>query len=127
MSYRHRVRVRYVDCDMQGVVYNAHYLTFVDVALDTWLRELDPRFESLGWELMVKVAHIEWHGPAALAEVIDLDVEVRRWGTTSFDTATVATVDGRSVFEAAMTYVVVDAREHRPLEIPDELRGHLGP
>jgi len=28
MSYRHTVRVRYGECDMQSVVFNAHYLAY---------------------------------------------------------------------------------------------------
>jgi acyl-CoA thioester hydrolase len=28
----HRLRVRYVECDMQGHVFNAHYFTWFDVA-----------------------------------------------------------------------------------------------
>ena len=46
MSYTHQIRVRYVDCDMQGVVYNAHYLTFIDDAFDCWMRELAWDFEK---------------------------------------------------------------------------------
>ena len=46
MSYTHQIRIRYVDCDMQGVVYNAHYLTFIDDAFDCWMRELDWDFEK---------------------------------------------------------------------------------
>ena len=59
MSYHHAVRVRYVDCDMQGVVYNAHYLTFVDDGFDCWMRALEPDFENVhGWEVMLKKAEI---------------------------------------------------------------------
>ena len=34
MSFRHSIRVRYGECDMQGVVFNAHYLAYVDDALE---------------------------------------------------------------------------------------------
>ena len=34
--------VRYGECDQQGVVFNAHYLAYVDDALDQWLRVLFP-------------------------------------------------------------------------------------
>ena len=39
MSYVHRVRVRYGECDMQRVVFNANYLAYIDDATDTWFRE----------------------------------------------------------------------------------------
>lgn len=126
-GYRHEVRVRYVDCDMQGVVYNAHYLTFVDDALDCWMRVLDPTPETTyGWEVMLKKAEILWDGPAHLAEVIGIDAAVSRWGNTSFDVTFTGAVGERAVFESTVTYVVVDHAEHRPMKIPDQLRTHFG-
>lgn len=126
MSYDHTVRVRYVDCDMQGVVYNAHYLTFVDDGFDCWMRTLEPDFERvLGWEVMLKKAEILWDGPAHFGETLDITCGVTRWGTTSFDITFTGTVGDRPVFTSVVTYVVVDHDEHRPLPIPDELRSHL--
>lgn len=37
-GFVHRVRVRYGDCDMQGVVFNANYVAYVDDAMDMWLQ-----------------------------------------------------------------------------------------
>ena len=125
MSATHEIRVRYADCDMQGVVYNAHYLTFVDDALDTWLRGLHPHFEKLGWELMLKTASLTWHRPARLGDRIAVRAEVVRWGTTSFEVAFGGSVAGEACFDAAVTYVVVDASTYRPIPVPDDLRTHL--
>lgn len=126
MTYHHAVRARYVDCDMQGVVYNAHYLTFIDDGFDCWMRALEPHFETVhGWEVMLKKAEILWDGPAHFGETIDIACDVTRWGTTSFDTAFVGSVDERAVFSSTVTYVVVDHEEHRPMAIPDVLRTHL--
>ena len=69
MSYTHQIRVRYVDCDMQGVVYNAHYLTFIDDAFDCWMRELAWDFEKeLEAEIMLKSANITWHKPVRFGD-----------------------------------------------------------
>lgn len=126
MTYRHAVRVRYVDCDMQGVVYNAHYLTFIDDGFDCWMRMLEPEFETVhGWEVMLKKAEILWDGPAHFGESIAIDCDVTRWGNTSFDTTFTGAVGGRAVFSSTVTYVVVDHDEHRPMAIPDVLRAHL--
>src|SRR4029079_4289984 len=57
MSYRHTVRVRYGECDMQSVVFNAHYLPYCDDAIDTWFRSVlaaDGGMEHLGFDFMVK-------------------------------------------------------------------------
>ncbi len=125
MTYRHQVRVRYADCDMQGVVYNSHYLTFVDDAFDCWLRTLDRRFEDQGWEVMLKRAEIEWHAPARLADTLDIDVDVTRWGRTSMGVSFHGVVGDAPVFDVTIAYVVVDSDEYRPLPIPDGLRAHL--
>ena len=37
--YVHRLRVRYGECDPQGVVFNAHYLAYFDIALTELWRE----------------------------------------------------------------------------------------
>jgi len=37
-GFTHRVRVRYGDCDMQGVVFNPNYFVFLDDAMDMWLQ-----------------------------------------------------------------------------------------
>lgn len=126
MPYRHQVRVRYVDCDGQHVVHNAHYLAFVDDAFDCWLRRLHPDFETAaGWDVMVKKAEIIWHGPARRGEILEMAAEPVRWGTSSFDVEFVGSVGDRPVFVATVTYVAVDAADHRPIPVPAELRGHL--
>jgi len=119
-------RVRYVECDQQGVVFNAWYQTYMDDAVDCWMREYDPKFERFGWELMVKASNIVWHSPAGLGDTLALDLEVSRWGNTSFEMSVVGSVGDRHVFDGKLTYVTVDHTEHRPIPVPDELKSHLG-
>lgn len=126
MRYNHEVRIRYADCDQQGVVFNSHYLTFVDDGFDCWLRELAPDFEEIyGWEVMLKKAEITWEGPARPAEILDIVCEPSRWGNTSFDVSYKGAVGSRAVFTAVVTYVTVDHEHLRPLPIPDQLRSHI--
>ncbi len=126
MTYDHQVRVRYADCDKQGVIYNSHYLTFIDDAFDCWLRELGTDFEEIyGWEVMLKKAEIVWHAPARLAEHLDIACEPSRWGNTSFDVSFTGSVDSRAIFSAVITYVTVDHEQFRPVPIPDTLREHI--
>lgn len=128
MTRSHMVRVRYADCDMQGVVYNSHYLTFVDDGFDCWLRELGRDFEEvLGWEIMVKKAEIVWDAAARMADEIDIEMSASRWGNTSFDMSYTGTVEGRAIFTSTITYVTVDHKAYRPLPIPAALRAHIDP
>ncbi|MFQ5556903.1 MAG: acyl-CoA thioesterase [Acidimicrobiales bacterium] len=122
--FRNEYRVRYAECDRQGVVFNAWYQTYMDDTVDVWVRELDPAFESRGWELMVKRSEILWHDAAVLGEVFALECEVSRWGNTSFDVSFRGTVGQRHCIDGTLVYVVVD-RDARPVPVPDELRDHL--
>ena len=111
---------------MQGIVYNAHYLTFVDDAFDCWLRSLDQRFEdTLGWEVMLKKAEITWESSAKFADQLEVHCEVGRWGKTSFDTHFEGKVDTQTIFTALVTYVCVDHETYQPILIPSQLNEHL--
>lgn len=120
-------RIRYGECDQQGIVFNAHYMAYIDDAVDCWVRALHAEFEaSLGWEITVKRSEITWNGPARFGETLTLELTVCRWGNTSFDVATSGHVEGRAVIGAVTTYVVVDHAEFRPMPVPADLRVHLG-
>lgn len=124
--YRHEVRIRYGEVDMQGVVFNAHYLAYCDDAVDSWLRTLDVRFEQLGWDLMLKKATVEWHGPAGIGDVLAIDIGVDRWGHTSFDIGLDGSVGERPVFSAVITYVGVRAGTKETMPPPPAIRALLG-
>ena len=122
---RHPVRIRYGEVDMQGVVFNAHYLAYCDDAVDTWLRTLDAHFEQHGWDIMLKKAVVEWHGPAGIGDTLDIDLGVSRWGNTSLEVGFTGTVDGRAVFTATITYVGVKAGTKEPAPPPPEVKALL--
>jgi acyl-CoA thioester hydrolase len=126
VTHRHSVRIRYGEVDMQGVVFNAHYLAYCDDAVDTWLRTLDAHFEQYGWDIMLKRAVVEWQGPAGIGDTLDIDLAVSRWGNTSLDVGFTGTVGGRPVFTATITYVGVEAGTTQPAPPPAEVRALLG-
>jgi acyl-CoA thioester hydrolase len=110
---------------MQGVVFNAHYLAYCDDASDSWFRTALGRFEDLGWEPMVVKALIEWQGAAGMSDVLDIDLEITRWGRTSFDIQFTGRVGERPVFTATITYVGVTPGDHTPIEPPERVRTAL--
>jgi acyl-CoA thioester hydrolase len=124
--YRNVLPVRYGEVDQQGVVFNAHYLAYVDDTMDRWLRTFDVSFEQHGWDLMLKRAEIEWQGPARTGDDLAVDVAVVRWGRTSFDAGFVGTVDGRAVFTARVVYVGVRHGTTEPMPAPGPIRDRLG-
>ena len=127
-SFRHQVKVRYADCDMQRVVYNAHYLTYADEACEALFRSVG--FGSSGasgeWDFMLKRAEIDWSGPATYGDLVDIDVRVARWGNTSFTLVYQGTVDDLAVFDAAITYVGVRLGTTETVPVPQAVRDALG-
>ena len=120
--YVHRIRVRYGEADMQRVVYNPHYLTYCDDAVETWLQVLHVDVFSYDWDFMLKKAAIEWQGSATVHDLIDISVEVVRWGTTSFDVGFRGVVGERPVFTCTITYVGVRAGTTETMAPPDDVR-----
>ncbi len=100
MPFVHRVRPRYAEVDAQGVVFNAHWLTYFDEACTRW-------FDALGFnpaeaffrdfDLMLVKAVLEWHGSAGFDEPVDIAVETARLGNASFDVRYTAAVGERPV------------------------------
>jgi acyl-CoA thioester hydrolase len=127
-AFVHRLRPRYAEVDQQGVVFNAHWLTYFDDACTRF-------FESLGWEpkeaffgefdLMIVKAVLEWEGPAGFDEVVDIEVAPTRLGTKSLDLRYRASVDGRGACTGVITYVSVKPSTHESTPIPDAVRARL--
>jgi acyl-CoA thioester hydrolase len=119
--FAHEVRARYAEVDAQGVVFNAHYLTWVDDAMSAWLEAVGYRGASwdaapagggggqaadeVGWDLMVRHASLDWRGSARFGDRVRIACSVRRWGTTSFDVVYQLSCGGRDLVEVVITYV----------------------
>lgn len=85
--FLHRLRVRWAEVDMQKIVFNAHYLMYLDTAMGDYWRALALPYEAamaeLGGELYVKKATLEYHGSARYDDALDIGLKCQRIGTTS--------------------------------------------
>jgi acyl-CoA thioester hydrolase len=127
-AFVHQVRPRYAEVDQQGVVFNAHWLTYFDEACTRFFEWLGYRpatafFED--FDLMLGRAVLEWHGPAGFDDNVDIAVEPVRLGTASFDLRFEATLEDRAVCTGTITYVSVTPNEGGSTPMPDELRKRL--
>ncbi len=129
MPFKHQIRVRYGECDQQGVAYNPHYLTWVDDATEVWIRGLAPGgdYRELGWEWMLVRAVVEWQSSARNGDLVDIDTAVVRYGSSSFDFGFIGTIAGRAVFRARTVCVSVTAVTLERIETPAQVRDLLGP
>lgn len=130
MAFVHEVRVRYAEVDAQGVVFNAHWLTYCDDAVTRFFEHLgyppkETWSEGGPFDLMLRHCELDWPASAGFDDVVAIEITTARLGTSSFDLAFTARVDGETVVTVATTYVVVVAGEARSQPIPDQLRAAL--
>src|SRR5680860_1754059 len=73
--FRHRLRVRWSECDLQGVVFYPNYLAYLDHALtELWREAVGPYREitSLGIDLLVAEAQIRYRASARFDDEIEV-------------------------------------------------------
>jgi acyl-CoA thioester hydrolase len=125
-GFRHSLSVRWGEVDQQGVVFNAHYLAYMDDAMETWLRPVRDTAEVRDWDMMLKRCTIEWQGTVRSGDRLDIDVAVSRWGRTSWDLGYVGTCERRPVFTAVVVYVSVARGTGTARETPRAIREFMG-
>ena len=131
-AFTHTLRVRYHECDAQGHVFNAHYFAFFDIAITELWRELLPggykaMLEEHGVDMVVAEATARFLGSARFDELIEVDVELTRLGTTSTTTAFTVRRGGETLVEGELRHVYVDAGTLSKAPIPEALRVALDP
>lgn len=120
----HRLRVRYAECDAQGVVFNAHYLAFLDHGLTELWREAFGGYAAMterGVDVVVAQCELRFRAPARFDEQIDVALAVAQLGTTSMtleDRITRAG-DGELVLEARIRYVWIEVASGSKTPIPE--------
>lgn len=86
-SFFQPLRVRWAEVDAQGVVFNAHYLAFFDVALTEYWAALMGARNATGdgvFEHMYVVRSvIDYHSPARFDDLVDIGVRIARMGRAS--------------------------------------------
>ena len=124
----HPFRVRYAEIDGQGVVFNAHYLTYYDTAINEY-------FRALGYDYMGEVKRtgadfhtvktlVEYKAPIRFDAEIEVGVRVARIGTSSMTFALVILPKAEDAAFATgeIVWVYTDQKTHKPMPVPDALR-----
>jgi acyl-CoA thioester hydrolase len=128
--FTHRIRVRYGECDPQGVVFNANWLAYYDIVITELWRELIGDYTGMveqGADMMVAEAGIRFRGPARFDDVVEFQLAVTRLGETALSTRIEARVDGNLAVEGSMRHVFVDPGTNTKRPIPENIRSALRP
>src|SRR3954453_20684697 len=89
MEFRHPRRVRYGECDPQGIVFNANYLLFFDVAFtELWREAVGPWLEmtTRGFDAVVGEARLAFKAPARFDDELAVALRIAGLGGSSIAT-----------------------------------------
>jgi acyl-CoA thioester hydrolase len=127
--FRHRLRVRYSECDPQGIVFNGHYLTYFDIAITELWREAGGYEEMMaaGTDMVVAEAGVRYLAPLRFDDEFEVAVTVSRLGETSMSTEFRLQRAGEPIAEGELRHVFVTAGEGEKAPIPDPVREGLAP
>lgn len=122
----HRLRVRWVEVDMQRIVFNAHYLMYFDTAMSDYWRALalpyDASMHTLGGELYVKKASIEFHASAHADDQLDVALKCSRIGTSSLLFTGAIFRGEEHLISGELIYVFADPSTQTSKPVPTALR-----
>jgi acyl-CoA thioester hydrolase len=129
--FRHRLRVRWSECDLQGVVFYPNYLAYFDHLLtELWREAVGPygQIHELGIDLVVAEANVRYRAPARFDDEIEIVAEIGGLGTTSMTTRLriERVEDGALLAEGDLRHVFVEPHTHAKREIPEAVRDALG-
>jgi acyl-CoA thioester hydrolase len=128
--FAHTLRVRYSECDPQGVVFNAHYLAYFDITITELWRAAFGSYQAMidrGVDVVVGEAQLRFRTPARFDDELTLEVAVTRMGTTSITSSHRISRGADLVVEGVLRHVLVDCETLSKTAIPDWLRDQLTP
>ncbi len=122
------VRVRWMECDAQGIVYNGAYLGYLEIGQAEYYRNLGFAIyiipQSGYFDFAVVKSTQEFKAPAKVDEIIELHVRVSKIGSTSLTLNLEIYPEGsaRLLTSIETVYVGYDAATESSRPVPDAIR-----
>ncbi|SVC09104.1 uncharacterized protein METZ01_LOCUS261958 [marine metagenome] len=122
------VRVRWMECDAQGIVYNGAYLGYLEIGQAEYYRNLGFAIyiipQSGYFDFAVVKSTQEFKAPAKVDEIIELHVRVSNIGNTSLTLNLEIYPEGsdRLLTSVETVYVGYDAATETSRPVPDAIR-----
>ena len=130
-SFPYSFRVRYSEVDAQRIVYNSHYLTFLDVSIfeffdaigfdqEEYIKETNNEFHTVK-------AVVEYKAPATLGDTVEVFTRIKNIGTSSitFQQEIYLLNSNKLIATGEIIWVNTNQAEMKPTRVPDNLRNLL--
>jgi YbgC/YbaW family acyl-CoA thioester hydrolase len=125
----HALRVRWAEVDLQKIVFNPHYLAYVDTAMADYWRALALPYEAslqrLGGDLFVKKSTLEFHASAHYDDRLTVGLRCARIGNSSLQFLSGIFRDQELLVSAELVYVFADPIAKTALTVPPPLRNTM--
>jgi acyl-CoA thioester hydrolase len=126
------LRVRWAEVDMQKIVFNGHYLTYIDTAIAEYWREIGLPYpqgyvERFGNDIYLRKATLEYLGSARYDDLLTVYCRVAKLGRTSMTFAfeIYRERDESALLTAELVYVNADPSSMRAAPLPEDLRARV--
>ena len=124
--FQEALRVRWVEVDLQKIVFNGHYLMYLDTAMAGYWRALALPYEDsmahLAGDLFVRKATLEYHAPAQYDDQLQIGLRCDRVGSSSITFGAAVFRDGQLLVSGELVYVFADPVARRAQPVPASLR-----
>jgi acyl-CoA thioester hydrolase len=127
-SFSYNFRIRYSEVDAQKIVYNSHYLTFLDVSIfeffdaigfnqEKYIKETNNEFHTVR-------AVVEYKAPATLGDTIEVLTRIKKIGNSSitFQQEIYLHESDKLLATGEIVWVNTNQVEMVPTTVPDYLR-----
>jgi len=124
-GFYYTLRVRYSEIDAQAVVFNAHYLTYFDTALNEYMRFLKYDYkgelEKNGLDFVVTRSLIEYKSPARFDEELKIFVKAGEIKPASilWNIQVRKVSDDTLVCNGELTWAFLSLESRKPAKLPE--------
>ncbi len=123
------LRVRWAEVDMQKIVFNGHYLTYIDTAIAEYWREIGLPYphgyvDRYGSDIYLRKATVEYLGSARYDDLLAVCCRVARLGRSSMTFAFEIYRESELLITAELLYVNADA-SMKAAPLPDDVRSRI--
>jgi YbgC/YbaW family acyl-CoA thioester hydrolase len=131
----HRLRVRWAEVDMQKVVFNGHYLTYIDTAIADYYREIGLAYpegyvDRYGNDMFLRKATVEYLGSARYEDELAVYCRAAKLGRSSMTFLFEIWRErpepaGALLISAELVYVNADPKTMKAAPLPEDLRARM--
>ena len=130
-SFSYNFRIRYSEVDAQKIVYNSHYLTFLDVSIFEFFNAIgfnqEKYIKDTNNEFHTVKAIVEYKAPATLGDTVEVFTRIKNIGNSSinFQQEIYLLKSNDLIATGEIVWVNTNQDKMKPTRVPDHLRNLL--